>query len=509
MSLRILTTPLAGTVRWPEPRTGGIAPALLDAFVPNDLATSALDRLRHPEALVVTTGQQPGLLTGPLYTIHKALSAVALARRCEAAWGRPVIPVFWAAGGDHDFAEGNHASWTAEDGSTRTMTLRERPADAPLTPLYREPVGPEIEPVLSQLAQDIAATPFGEQTMALFRKWYRPDSNLADACAGVIAELLAPFGVVVFDATHPATKRAQLPVLLRALAQSAQLDTALATRHAELRAAGKDPGVAVGDGATLVMLEGKLGRDRLASRSPGFVTRRSHEQFSLAEIERLAASEPGLFSPNVLLRPVVESAMLPTVAYVAGPGELRYLALAEALYAPLEVPRQLPAPRWSGVLVDARVDRVLAKFAATYEELCAPGHALENRVIRASLPPEATAALTTLRETVLPAYEALAQAAAAIDPTIERPMHSFGARAAEQVEAAEKKLINHLRKRQSVESDQIRRARELVLPLGQPQERVQTLAPWLARYGPTLLTDLATVIDGWYADALVAASPTS
>jgi bacillithiol biosynthesis cysteine-adding enzyme BshC len=465
--------------------------------------------LRRPDVLVVTTGQQPGLLTGPLYTIHKALSAVAIARACEARWNRPVVPVFWAAGGDHDFAEGNHATWNTADGPTVTMTLRERAPDAPLTPLYREPVGPEIDAVLQRLAGDIGALPYGEKTIALFRRWYRPETNLAAACAGVIAELLAPFGVVVFDATAAATKRAQLPLLLKALAQSETLDQALVTRHRELSGAGSDPGVAVGDGATLVMIEGRQGRDRLATRSPGFVTRRSHEQFSLAEIERIASSDPGRFSPNVLLRPAVESFMLPTVAYAAGPGELRYLALAEALYAPLGIDRQLPLPRWSGLLLDARVDRVLAKFDASLGELLLPGHQLENRVIRANLPPEAAAALADLHQLVGPAFDTLTATAGAIDPTIERSIQGIGMRARQQIEKAERKLVNHLRKRQSIEARQIERARALVQPLDQPQERVITLAPWLARYGPSLLTELAAEIQQWYDRALVAARASS
>ncbi len=502
MSLRIVTTPLAAPLAWPEPRVGGVDPALLDAFVAADGIERVRDRLRDPSTLVITTGQQPGLLTGPLYTIHKALSAAALARLCEARWRRPVVPVFWAAGGDHDFAEGNHASWIGADGDTVTMTLRERAPDAPLTPLYREPVGPEILPVLERLEQDLAQTPFGGDVVTLFRRWYRPEANLADACAHVIAELLAPYGILVFDATHPAVKRAQMPLLLKALERCTALDRALEERHRQLTGQGKDPGVTVGDGATLVMFEGREGRDRLVGRSPGFQARRSQEQLSLAEVERYAAQEPGRFSPNVLLRPAIESALLPTVAYLAGPGELRYLALAEAIYPLLDIPRQRPLPRWSGVMVDARVDRVLEKYQATLDELMTPGQRLEARVIRDQLPGEARTALDRLRATIAGEYDALARAAAAIDPTIEKPIRNLASRAASDTEDAEKKLVSHLKKRQEVETRQIGRARELVFPLGKPQERVHTIAPWLARYGPSLLGELEAAMRDWYRTGL-------
>jgi len=504
VTLRFVTTPLPTPLCWPEPRAGGINPSLLAAFIAADGTDGALDRLKDPSTLVVTTGQQPGLLTGPLYTIHKALSAVALARIGEARWNRPVVPVFWAAGGDHDFAEGNHASWIGADGATVTMTLRERAPDAPLTPLYREPVGPEILPVLDRLALDLAQTEFGEQVLQLFRRWYTPEANLADSCAHVIAELLAPFGVLVFDATHPAVKRAQMPHLLRALERSERLDRVLAERHARLSAEGRDPGVTVGDGATLVMFEGLQGRDRLVARSPGFQSRRSQEQLSLAEVERFAAQEPGRFSPNVLLRPAIESALLPTVAYLAGPGEMRYLALAEAVYPILDIPRQKPLPRWSGIMVDARVDRVLEKYKATLEELMEPGQRLEARVVRDQLPAEARQALEGLRAAIATGYEVLARTAAAIDPTIEKPIRNLANQAATGMQDAEKKLVNHLKKRQEVETQQIGRARELVSPLGRPQERVHTLAPWLARYGPSLLLELETTIEGWYRAGLEA-----
>jgi bacillithiol biosynthesis cysteine-adding enzyme BshC len=502
VSLRIVTTPLDATLQWPEPRRGGLDPTLLAAFVAPERGAAMLDRLRAQDALVVTTGQQPGLLTGPLYTIHKALSAVALARLAEARWGRPVTPVFWAAGGDHDFAEGNHTAWNAADGSVTTVTLRERPPDAPLTPLYREPVGPEIVPILGRLEEDLPPSEFREPVINLFRRWYRPDANLAESCAHVLAELLAPFGVLIFDATHPAVKRVQLPTLIEALRRAPELDRVLVQRSEALIAAGRDPDVTVGDGATLVMYEGQLGRDRLASREPGFQTRRSHETFSLAEIERLAQEDPSRFSPNVLLRPAVESALLPTVAYVAGPGELRYLKLAEALYPPLGIPRQLPVPRWSGILVDARTDRVLDKFGATLDELLESGQKLEARVIREQLPGEAMAALDALRTTIAAHYETLARSAHDIDPTIEKPIRNLAKQAAAGTEDAEKRLVNHLKKRQATETRQIAHARNMVFPLGKPQERVLTLAPWLARYGPSLLEELLGEITAWYRSGL-------
>jgi uncharacterized protein YllA (UPF0747 family) len=256
-------------------------------------------------------------------------------------------------------------------------------------------------------------------------------------------------------------------------------------------------------------VEAALGRDRLVRTDGGFVTRRGHERFELADLERLVQEEPQRLSPNVLLRPVVESALLPTVAYVAGPGELRYLPLCRPLYERLGVVPQLPVPRWSGILVEHRVDRVLEKFGATLEELLQPGRALESRVVRSQLPSETIAILERLRGELAAGYDTLANVARAIDPTIEKTIQNAGKQAQGGTQDVERKLVQHLRKRSEVEMSQVERARTAVLPGGKPQERLITVAPFLSRYGPELLQQLQQEMVTWYSNALEGASQSS
>lgn len=505
MTVRIVATPLPAPVSIPAERAGGLDPAILDAVIPAPGLEPVLDRLRAPGVLAVTTGQQPALFTGPLYTIHKALSAAALAAELEARWGRPVVPVFWVAGDDHDFAEANHAAWPS-DGGVEVATLRQRPADAPLVPMYREPLGPEVEAAFAALEAALPPAEFRAEALAWLRRHFVPEATIAGASGGALAELLAPFGVACLDVTRPAAKRLMAPWLLQALVCAHELDPELARLAAELARAGADPGVTVGEGASLVMLEGRSGRDRLVLDGDGFRTRRGGERFSLAALEQIAIEEPQRLSPNVLLRPLVESALVPTVAYVAGPGELRYLALTPPLYTHLGVHRQLAVPRWSGMLVEPRVDRVLDKFGITLDELCDTQDPVERRLVRSQLPEEATAALERLRTEVASAYEVLERAAVAVDPTLERPVRAARQAALTGAGDVEKKLVGHLRKRQETELGQIARARGLVWPDGRPQERVYTLAPFLARHGPVLLRELHGAIREWYARALEGAA---
>lgn len=507
MSFRLVPTPIA-PVRPPDPPAGGgLPPELRAAFLPTGDADRQLARLADPAALVVTTGQQPGLFGGPLYTLHKAMSAAALAAELEVVWGRPVVPVFWLAGDDHDLAEAATAAWLDEDGGLVRHVLRTRPAGAPLTPMFRERLGRDGADAVAALERTLRSGPHREAMLDWARRHWRPEATVAGAFATGLAELLAPFGILCFDCTNVAAKRAMAPLLLEATERAGELDAALAERAGALRAAGSEPGVVVGEGAALVLLEGRDGRDRLVPDAGGWTLRRSGERFDRRALHDVAAADPTRLSPNVLLRPVVESALLPTVAYVAGPGELRYFGLTPPVYRRLGVARQLPLPRWSGLLVEPRVDRVLEKFGIGLDDLRQPAGVLEARLVRSQLPAEVTGALAGLRDAVEQHYQVLARSAETIDPTLARPVQGARHQALAGAQEVEKKLVQHLKKRQETELAQLARARAAIQPQGKPQERVLTVAPFLARYGPALLVDIGAAIEGWYADALEGASP--
>lgn len=478
MNLRIVTTPPSppiGPATLPDdslpPRR--VAPEVVAAALPGP----ARDRLARGEVLAVTTGQQPGLFTGPLYTIYKALSAMALARRLERERGVPVVPVFWVAGDDHDFAEANHAWFLNGAGEPARLLLRERPAEAPLLPLARERCGAEIHAVLEQLRVGTPDTEFKAAVLEWLAAAYRPEATLADACARALDALLGPppRGLVVFRAYDPAAKRAMAPWLLKALA------------------------VTLPDGLAPVLLEAGAGRDRLRPDGNAFVTRRSGERFTRADLERIAAESPERLSPNVLLRPAVEAALFPTVAYAAGPGEIEYLPDAASLYRALGegIERQPAVPRWSGVLVERRVEKLMEKHGLALADFDGAPGVLEARLVRESVPPEAAETLAALRRRLEEDYARLAGAVAAVDPTLARTVESARNAALGGTHDIEKKLVASLKRENETLVRQIARARAAVYPQGRPQERVLTLASFLIRYGPALLDALEGEVARW------------
>ena len=472
MIARVVSTPIplpAGKIPAGKPRR--IAPEVLTAVLPGP----GRDRLAGGEVLAITTGQQPALFTGPLYTVNKALAAVALAARLEQERGLPVVPVFWIAGDDHDFAEANHAAVLGKDGEIVNIVLRERPHEAPQLPLFREVLGPDIRAAIEAFD---AALPDGE-FKADVRGWlettFRPDTNLADASADALNRLLGRRGLAVFRAHDPSAKRAAAPWLLRAL------DETLA------------------DGLTPVLVEGRLGRDRLRKDGSAWVTRRSGERFTRAQLEQIAADAPERLSPNVLLRPVIEAALFPTLAYVGGPGEMEYLPESAPLFESLGVTPQAHVPRWSGTIIEAKIDKILTKHDLTPTDFATKPGDLEARFAQADLPPELAASLEQLRADVEQQYARISGEVQQLDPTLERTVLSARNAALAGTNDIEKKLVASIKRTQGTLLSQLTRARNALLPGGKPQERVLTIASFLARYGGTVVDEIAAEVARWAA----------
>jgi uncharacterized protein YllA (UPF0747 family) len=469
---RIVPTPI-------DPGATRAAPAavvprpILEAIIEATLPGPGRDRLAGGAVLVVTTGQQPGLFTGPLYTIYKALSAMALARRLERERHVPVVPVFWVAGDDHDFQEANHATLLNAAGEPLTIVLRERAPDAPAWPLSRERCGPEILAALDQVRTGTPDSEFKDGVLSWLGAAYRPESTLADAAAEAIQALLGGRGLAVVRPYATSMKRAMSPWLLRGL------------------------DVTLDDGLSPVLIEAQQGRDRLRADGDGFVTRRSGERFARAELERIGAEQPERLSPNVLLRPVVEAALLPTVAYMAGPGELEYFPQAASLYHALEVSPQTPLPRWSGTLVESRVSKVVERHGLAMTDFAGPPGAVEGKLVRDQVPPELTRSLESLREEIRTAYGRVSDGARQVDPTLERSVESARNAALGAMHEIEKKIVAALKRTNETLIGQLGRARAALYPAGEPQERVLTYASMAIRYGPDLLTALDDEVARW------------
>lgn len=454
-------------------------------------AAARLEEIVAGNGVFVTTGQQAGLFTGPLYTIYKILSAIQLARALEPVLERPVAPLFWVASDDHDWEEVNHVHVLNRKNTLHRLALSS-PADAPPLSMRRRTLGPELESVLGDFIHHLPTTEFAADLLALLRDAYRPGRTVAGAFTDTLAHLLAPFDLLMVDGGQPGVKALASDVIERELLASAEHEALFAAQTARLEAAGYPAQVAVLEGATNVFYEDDGGRERIFREGSGFVLRHSGRRFGERELLALLRSAPERFSGNVALRPIVENAVFPTVAYVGGPGEVSYFGQYGELFRAQGIAMPVVFPRTSVLLVEPKVRRVLERFRLEVADFRRPIHELTARVVRQELPAEVQQAMAALRAEIEGGYGRLEAASlAAIDPMLARPLESARNATLFRLSEAEKRIMRHFKRRGDLELDQLEKGAANLFPLGQPQERVLNIFQYLVRYGQELLPALA------------------
>ncbi len=460
----------AWRVRVNEVRTQSSAEwlnVLAPAINASGRAAERLNAAAGGRGVVVTTGQQPGLFGGPVYTLCKALSALALADVLEEASGIPVAPVFWAATDDADFREASVTAVAITGGVQRLRIDHQAPLGSSMSEM---PLG-DVSAELETLARAAGST-IDPVSLELLRKFYTHDATIGSAYVAFLRGLLEPLGIAVLDASHPATRDAARPVLKSALENAGTIAERLAARNAEIEAAGYKPQVHDVAGLSLVFISKTGERKRVPIKAAAKVS---------------ASADLG---PNVLLRPIVERAILPTATYVGGPAEIAYFAQIGPIADAIGVARPAILPRWSCTIIEPHVERILEKLYLLPEDLRDP-HDVEQRVARARLPKPVIAELAATRALLNERLDSLTEVIEREKAPVSAAV-TGGLRAnlMRRLDRFERRLIAAAKREHADIMEEIATARGSLYPFGSPQERVLNFVPFLARYGPELQSEM-------------------
>jgi bacillithiol biosynthesis cysteine-adding enzyme BshC len=458
-------------------------------------AEARLARFVEDGGYLVTTGQQPGLFGGPLFSVYKALTAAALARKLEDELGRPVIPVFWVAGEDHDWEEVRRVTLPSLENALEDVEVPV-PEHAVGAPLHR--VAPEARAMEAARAHVLSLLPpsdFRPELEEALARSYPSGSTLPGGFASWMVDILGPAGVMILEPEQAPWVQDRLPLLLRLAEQGEALHAGLKARSAAIEATGFEPQVTHLDQGVPLFLEVDGVRERLflqaiGPEGPRFRTRDGAEGWTLDALAQQAAIDPSLLSPNVLSRPVVEAAILPTLAYVGGPGEIAYLAQTAPVFELLGVVPPVVHPRVSATVLERKVQKVLDRFGLPLEALSRPHDQLVAGLLREDLPEGVQQSIASLRTALDAPVKALRLAVEEIDPTLRGPVDGLLGQFQHAVGDVEKKIVQARRRQVDTALQQLQKAQTQLFPGGRPQERVFPALVYLARYGREAL-------EGW------------
>ena len=446
-----------------------------------------LERLRSGAAAVVT-GQQVGLFGGPMFAIYKALTALKLAEEASNA-GVDAVPVFWLATSDHDLAEVNHVAFAGADGTLQTVTTTSH--DVPSAPVSAVRLGDEI---LAPLAQ--AAALLGEtDAMRLLREAYRPGENLGTAYARLFARLFAEWGVILLDASDPELHQLAEPIYRSAIDNADRLNGALLARGEALEAAGYHQQVKVA-ASTVLLFTMKDGArtpiHKLVNEENVFVIGHEDGAEKISKDELLAriASGPEQFSPNVLLRPVVQDYLLPTLAYAGGAAEAAYFSQAGAVYEAV-LGRVTPiVPRFSATLVEPKIQKFLERFGIGLRDVLNGPEALRRELAARSLPGDLQAAFNEATQSLEGHLTKIREKLERLDRTLLEAAQTAGSKMRYQLD----RLYTQAARAELQKSEIVTRKAELLsqalFPEKELQERGIGGMTFIARYGIDFLHQL-------------------
>jgi bacillithiol biosynthesis cysteine-adding enzyme BshC len=444
-----------------------------------------LDALRQPDSTAVVTGQQLGLFGGPLYTVYKAVTAVQLARRMGEEAGRPVVPVFWMAGEDHDFDEVRATVVLSGNDPVRIAL----PPDDVRTPVGRRVLGDEITEAVEALAEALRETEFSPDLMDAVRAAYRPGATIRDAFAGLMQHLFAGSGLVFCSPDDARLKRLADDVFRQEIEQHEETLEQLTTTSDELKAAGFHQQVTpLPLNLFLMENEGRFTVD--PTEGGGFELRGLDRSYSKEDLLALLEAEPERFSPNVVLRPIVEDRLLPTAAYVAGPGETSYYAQLGRVYDAFDVPMPVVYPRASVTLVESKVQKVLDQYDLAVDDLdpsAGSGQAIEGLLRRLVIDlsehdvegafGEATRQLHEIINTLKPV-------ATDVDATLGKSAEATRAALQNALSDFKDRVVRAEKRNHDVVRERLEKAAVGLYPTGSLQERVLSPLYVLNKYGP-------------------------
>lgn len=452
-------------------------------------AQSNLERLEKG-AVAIVTGQQVGLFSGPPYAFYKAATAVQIAEELTRA-GTPAVPVFWMATEDHDLEEVRHATWF-EQGRLVRFELPVVVTEVG-RPVGQISLGPQVESLVREAAELLSNQ--GSDLLAQFlTESYRSQETYGSAFGKLFTRLFAQQGLILMDPLDPGLHRVAAPLYQHALAERDALNEKLLQRGKELDRAGYDAQVKVTSRSTLLFYMGSGARQVVTASADKFQA--GDKTWTHDELVRLTHTQPEKFSPNALLRSVVQDYLLPTAAYVGGPAEISYFAQSEVVYRHLLGRMPVMLPRAGFTLVDAKAAKLLRKYNLTVEDVWAGSQNLRHKMEGASVPRGLAKSFERDQKQIQKLLARLGKQIAKVDPTLK-----------DTVERAQKRIEFHLEKlRRKAGKAQDRKSglissheqylESLLYPHKALQSRELCLLPFLARWGAGGLSELQKLSTG-------------
>lgn len=446
----------------------------------------SLKKLQQNNSAVVIGGQQAGIMTGPLYSIHKVLSIVAFAKEKEKELQVPVVPVFWIAGEDHDYPEVNHI-FTKSGAKMNKVVYPEKVLEKKMVSniAFDQNICREwVDGILESYGE----TAFTKDVMIILDEAIQKSDTFVDLFAYIIMAMFKDTGLLLVDSGDRQFRQLQKEILKKQIRLSKEVTQSVFMQQENLKNAGISNSIDITAHAANLFYYDEKQHDRLLleyhQESALFSDKEQTIQFSLEELLQVAEESPEKLSNNVVTRPITQELLFPTLAFIAGPGEIAYWAELQQAFRHFSIQMPPLVPRINFTLLERDIETDLNELEVRLEDVLANGiEEQKNAFLQSIQSDQADSLFASLQADVNKHYRCIEDYAKTDTKGVVQLLKKNEQKVIEHIQFLQQKIQEDIQLQHSHIINKYDRTGTALKPDGAPQERVWNALYFMNRYG--------------------------
>lgn len=447
-----------------------------------------IEKLRLDNSAVVITGQQAGFLTGPLYTIYKAVSTVMLAKQLEEKLNIPVAPVFWVAGEDHDFQEVNHV-WVFHDQLEKEIYRDFRNEGKPISMIAIDKK--RMEQWLDRVFYAFGETKHSKHVLDFVRQKLEVSHTVSDFFIRIMSSFFEKHGLIFVDSANEELRNIEAAFFHELVKRNEQLRNRFHEQSEEIVRFGYPLGVDAERECVHLFYHDGEKRRLLYEENGLYQSKDKAIALTKEELVKICSQSPAKLSNNVVTRPLMQEYLFPTLAFVAGPGEITYWAQLKSCFHLFNKKMPPIVPRMHVTIVERNVHKLIRKFNLSLDEILSSGVSkYREEWFKQQKGDKAQQVMAEVKEMVDLAHAKLRKFAWETDHNLGQISEKNRQLILQQLDYMEKRIEKFYEDRFSKELSAFNEIEAHILPNGNLQERVWNIFYYANQYGIAFIDSL-------------------
>lgn len=461
-----------------------------EQFTTHSKVFENIKKLRANDSTVVITGQQAGFLTGPLYTVYKAISTIEHAKQLEKKLQTPVVPVFWVAGEDHDYQEINHV-WLLE-GERLSKEIYPAPVNDKHTVSSIGIDQKEMKAWIEDVFATLGETENSESVLRLLTDKLKVSNNVTEFFVHIMTTFFEKYGLVFVDSANENLREIESPFFKELIQHNAELRTTFQKQREQIKKAGYPSGLDTDSECAHLFYHENGERHLLYNAGKDtYMLKDIEAEFTQADLEKVCEKQPDLLSNNVVTRPLMQEYLFPTLAFVAGPGEITYWAQLKPLFSLFGFKMPPVVPRMHVTIVERNLSKWLQNFKLSLQTILTSGVSeYRDAWFEKQKGDNATSIVQETKERIDLAHANLRKFAWELDHNLGQVSEKNRSLIMDQLHYMQDRIEQVYENRYSKELTLFKKIEAMLTPNGGLQERTWNIFYYLNKYGINFIDKL-------------------